>query len=198
MRFLQGSHRSARRMSSLNLRSSFQEAAVLLADSDGLIITSGAGMGVDSGLPDFSRSNTGFWKAYPALASYSFQEVANPTAFTSNPELEWGFYGHRLNLYRKTEPNAGFSILRAIAKKLTHGYFVFTSNVDGQFQKAGFGEDRIHEVHGSIHYLQCIMGCNNEILSAQDFHPEVNESECILISPLPKCRNCRNLLRPTC
>lgn len=28
--------------------------------------------------------------------------------------------------------------------------FAITSNVDGHFQKAGYSEDRIHEVHGSI------------------------------------------------
>lgn len=45
---------------------SLQHAAELLEQSDGLIIAAGAGMGVDSGLPDF-RGNEGFWKAYPAL-----------------------------------------------------------------------------------------------------------------------------------
>ena len=38
--------------------------------SDGLLITAGAGLGVDSGLPDF-RGSGGFWKAYPALAPVS-------------------------------------------------------------------------------------------------------------------------------
>jgi NAD-dependent SIR2 family protein deacetylase len=33
--------------------------------------------------------------------------------------------------------------------------FAVTSNVDGQFQKAGYGEDKVYEVHGSIHLLQC-------------------------------------------
>ncbi len=37
-----------------------------LRDADGLLITAGAGMGVDSGLPDF-RGAEGFWRAYPAL-----------------------------------------------------------------------------------------------------------------------------------
>jgi NAD-dependent SIR2 family protein deacetylase len=34
--------------------------------ADGLLITAGAGMGVDSGLPDF-RCENGFWRAYPSL-----------------------------------------------------------------------------------------------------------------------------------
>ena len=42
-------------------------------------------------------------------------------------------------------------------------HFVVTSNVDGQFQKAGFAEDAILEVHGSIHHLQCLSPCSNAI-----------------------------------
>jgi len=37
---------------------------------------------------------------------------------------------------------------------MSNGAFVFTTNVDGQFQKAGFGAGRLCEVHGSIHHLQ--------------------------------------------
>ena len=41
-------------------------AAELISQADALVVTAGAGMGVDSGLPDF-RGTEGFWKAYPAL-----------------------------------------------------------------------------------------------------------------------------------
>ena len=63
-------------------------------------------MGVDSGLPDF-RGEHGFWKAYPALgrAKISFDSIASPEAFEKNPRLAWGFYGHRLKLYRETVPH---------------------------------------------------------------------------------------------
>ncbi|MFM6905410.1 MAG: NAD-dependent deacetylase, partial [Acinetobacter tjernbergiae] len=38
----------------------------LFSKADSLIISAGAGMGVDSGLPDF-RGNQGMWRAYPEL-----------------------------------------------------------------------------------------------------------------------------------
>jgi len=41
--------------------------------------------------------------------------------------------------------------------------FVITSNVDGHFQKAGFDDERIYEIHGSINYLQCIYPCSRDI-----------------------------------
>ena len=173
-------------------------AAKLIADSDGLLITAGAGMGVDSGLPDF-RGSTGFWKAYPALekAGIEFTSIASPSAFVSSPRRAWGFYGHRLSLYRQTMPHDGFRILKAIAAHLPKGAFVITSNVDGQFQKAGFGESQVMEVHGSIHRLQCLDPCHENVWSASAIEPETDETICEWVgSKLPSCPKCRGLARP--
>ena len=132
-------------------------AAAAIASADALIVAAGAGMGVDSGLPDF-RGNEGFWKAYPALGRerIDFAAIASPDAFARDPSRAWGFYGHRLALYRRTVPHAGFATLRRWRERAPHGAFVFTSNVDGQFQKAGTPPDRVVECHGSIHHLQCL------------------------------------------
>jgi NAD-dependent SIR2 family protein deacetylase len=91
----------------------FELTAELIANADALVIAAGAGIGVDSGLPDF-RGNAGFWNAYPALAKaqINFTAIANPRTFARRPELAWGLYGHRLDLYRKTVPHAGFGILK--------------------------------------------------------------------------------------
>ena len=235
------------------------------------------GFGVDSGLPDF-RGDEGFWSAYPPMRrlGLSFVDCANPQWFDREPEFAWGFYGHRLQLYRDTEPHDGFHILLdwmrladrgrgegngAVRRRAQFDYtathpdelafkqgdiitvlsggedaedtpteedtttlsalgqylmtpaaaaaaafttaaaaataagsdlgwtkgrlesngqtgmfptnhtvgweetegthregFAFTSNVDGQLQKAGFPEDAVAECHGSIHHLQCTKG----------------------------------------
>jgi len=140
--------------------SSIERAAEKILQADGLYITAGAGMGVDSGLPDF-RSHGGFYNHYPAYEKMGveFTDMANPDWFDHGPTVAWGFYGHRLDLYRATTPHKGFSILLQWVKKMRLGGFVFTSNVDGHFQKAGFNEDQIAECHGSIHNIQCIQRC---------------------------------------
>ena len=43
------------------------QTAEWIGQARSLVIATGAGMGIDSGLPDF-RGNNGFWRAYPALA----------------------------------------------------------------------------------------------------------------------------------
>jgi NAD-dependent SIR2 family protein deacetylase len=173
------------------------KAAQLIGHAQGLLITAGAGMGVDSGLPDF-RGPEGFWQSYPALrkAGLGFRQVATPRSFWTSPRLAWGFYGHRLGLYRRTPPHAGFDILHRIADRLPAGAFVYTSNVDGQFQQAGFAETRIHECHGSIQYLQCLDDCSGQVWPARGFDPVVDEAACRLLGDLPVCPRCGLPARP--
>jgi len=174
-----------------------KKAADIIKEANYIVITAGAGMGVDSGLPDF-RGVEGFWRAYPFAKKLGvrFEELANPIWFEKKPHLAWAFYGHRLNLYRDTIPHIGFKILLDIAKS-KKDYFVITSNVDGQFQKAGFSEDKIDEVHGSIHYLQCIdYRCKSGIWSAKDTKIKVDLENFVAKEPLPHCPTCKKVARP--
>lgn len=172
-------------------------AARWITEASSVIITAGAGMGVDSGLPDF-RGPEGFWRAYPALKQdgIGFHDIATPEAFRIWPYRAWGFYGHRLALYRKTSPHAGFDILRDWAESMPDGYRVFTSNVDGHFQRVGFEVPNVHECHGSIHMLQCLDGCTEDVWSAADFVPVVDQTRCLLVNPAPHCPRCGDMARP--
>jgi len=160
-------------------------------------LIAGAGMGVDSGLPDF-RGKEGFWNAYPAFrsAGMEFYDIASPAAFESLPKQAWGFYGHRLAMYRATKPHRGFELLNRWTHETPLGSWVFTSNVDGQFQKAGFDPARIYECHGSIHHLQCLEPCCDEIWSADQVHPEIDEVDCELTNAFPICARCGGMARP--
>lgn len=177
--------------------SDLDRAAALIQQADLLLVAAGAGLGVDSGLPDF-RGNEGFWQAYPALgrARMEFTRVASPPTFHDDPALAWGFYGHRLNLYRATVPHHGFQLLRRWGQRMEHGYGVFTSNVDGQFQAAGFDPQRIYECHGSIHHLQCLAPCGADIWSADGYTPQVDNHACRLLNDAPTCPRCGGLARP--
>ncbi len=174
-----------------------RRAAAAVRDAGALLVCAGAGMGVDSGLPDF-RGDKGFWKAYPPYQrlGLGFINMANPAWFAQDPAMGWGFYGHRLQLYRDTVPHRGFEILRAWGEQMSGGCFVFTSNVDGQFQKAGFARDNIEECHGSIHHLQCARPCCDDIWSADGTTVEVEMETMCAAEPHPACPSCGALARP--
>ena len=154
-------------------------------------------MSVDSGLPDF-RGNRGFWRAYPPLEKLgiSFERMAQPYWFAERPRMAWAWYGHRAQLYRQATPHAGYRILREWLQAMPAGGFVVTSNVDGQFQAAGFEERGLYELHGSIHHLQCVEPCGDEVWPAEstDLHIDLETLEAR--GELPQCPHCGALARP--
>ena len=82
-------------------------------------------------------------------------------------------------------------VLRRWSKAMPNGGFVITSNVDGQFQSSGFGEEVIVEGHGSMAYLQCVEPCNDAIWSASEL---VFEGE--QLTELPRWRDvCEGFFR---
>ena len=176
-------------------RETITRAAESIRRAESLVITAGAGIGVDSGLPDF-RGDTGFWRAYPMYErlGITFVGAANPEHFQRDPEFGWGFYGHRSNLYRDAAPHDGFRMLLGWIRRFDLDHFVVTSNVDGQFQKAGFSESRILEVHGSIHYLQCLRPCTRSIwANRESFDVDLATMRS---RSIPRCSACGGVARP--
>ena len=174
-----------------------RRAAGAIGGADALLIGAGAGMGVDSGLPDF-RGSQGFWRAYPPYArlGLGFAALADPRWFRDDPPLAWGFYGHRLGLYRRTRPHPGFELLRDWAGRMPRGGFVFTSNVDGQFQRRRFRPqpgrrgpwvDPLDAMHGGVRV---------GIFTADPYEVGVDEETMRAIEPLPACPGCGALARP--
>lgn len=173
----------------------YRQAADAIHNATAIVITAGAGMGVDSGLPDF-RGDQGFWNAYPMYErlNLSFIQAANPEHFEQDPLFGWGFYGHRTNLYRSTIPHQGFALLRSWIERFELDHFIVTSNVDGQFQKAGFAEERILEVHGSIHHLQCTVPCSRNIWP-NTAEIDIDKST-MRAATAPECPLCQRVARP--
>jgi NAD-dependent SIR2 family protein deacetylase len=178
-------------------RTAVARAAQAIASADVLLATAGAGIGVDSGLPDF-RGDTGFWRAYPPYERLGlrFVQLASPTTFVRDPELAWGFYGHRRALYRRTTPHAGITVLRDLVAGAPTAGAVFTSNVDGQFQRAGVDEDAVAECHGSLLWDQCLGRCGQPPWAADPAEVDVDPATMRARGPLPSCPACGGLARP--
>ncbi len=179
------------------LARTIRQVADAIATADALLITAGAGMSADSGLQVF-RGNEGFWRAYPPLAAQkiSFERMAQPMWFEERPRMAWAFYGHRLQLYRDAVPHVGHSLLLRWGERTPYGGFVVTSNVDGQFAKAGFAANAIAEHHGSIHRLQCMQPCTGDTWEspATDLNIDLDTLEAR--GELPACPSCGRIARP--
>lgn len=184
-----------------------KQAADAISSATALIFSSGAGMSVDSGLPDFRGKNGAYGKdgVHPIYKEkgLDYLDMVQPTWFDKEPHFAWGFYAQLINICRKTEPHVGYEILHQLGQK--RDYFVVTSNVDGLWQKAGFEPDKIWEVHGSVHHFQQHNGLeyrkdgewhqSGNIISADSFDLEVDTETLELVGEVPK-DEMGTLLRP--
>jgi len=112
-----------------------------LRHAQDVVVSTGAGISAESGIPTFRDAQTGLW------AKYDPQELATPQAFRRNPKLVWEWYTWRRKLVSEAEPNAGHLALVEMEQKLPK-FTLITQNVDGLHKRAG--SKNVIELHGNI------------------------------------------------
>ena len=122
--------------------------------------------------------------------------MAQPSWFRDEPETAWAFYGHRQQLYRETRPHDGYRILRDWGRVMPGEYFVVTSNVDGHFEAAGFGAERLLEVHGNVHVYQCAQACRQTTWRDSERQIDIDLETMRAHGRLPTCPDCGGMARP--
>jgi len=162
-----------------------------LYSTDALIITAGAGASADSGVSTF-RGDGGLWER-KGKSGYSFVDLAQPHWFESDPDIAWGFYGKRYLEYKEAKPGIVYETLYSWAKDIPH--FVFTSNVDKLFQRAGFKEENIFEIHGSISHIQSLKAGESSISELKGIEFSIDEKD-RAVGYLPTCPDTGKIARP--
>jgi NAD-dependent deacetylase len=135
-------------MTGLHDDPTIREAARWIVRRGGAAVLTGAGVSVESGIPDF-RSDAGVWTRFDPM------EYATISAFRQDPVKVWRFLYELDALVRGARPNPAH---RALALLEDSGWIdgIATQNVDGLHQRAG--SRRVIELHGSGRRLVCL-GC---------------------------------------
>jgi NAD-dependent deacetylase len=125
-----------------------QVAEALVTRRHGVALT-GAGISVDSGIPDF-RSPGGLWERFDPM------EYATIDAFRANPERVWGMLVELEQMLETAQPNPGHLGLARLEKSgVLDG--IVTQNIDNLHHKAE--SSRVVEFHGNGSRLRCL-GCD--------------------------------------
>jgi NAD-dependent deacetylase len=143
-----------------------------LKDAKNVVVSTGAGVSAESGVPTF-RGEDGLWKKFRP------EELATFEAFQRNPQLVWEWYQYRRDIINKIKPNAGHFALAEMPAYFER-FHLITQNVDGLHHQAG--SENVIELHGNIMRNRCLQ-CG---LSSYD-------EEFVRFPPL--CR-CGGRLRP--
>ena len=138
------------------------------------IALTGAGISVESGIPDF-RSAGGLWSKYdPSI-------YANIDVFDSDPEKVWQMIFEMIELTASSRPNKGHL---ALADLEHMGYLkgIITQNIDNLHQEAG--NTSVVEYHGNASHLVCL-SCGKRF--------GVGEFDLTFRIP-PRCPSCRMVI----
>ena len=168
-------------------------AADAINKCDVLIITAGAGMSVDGGIPDLVDID----KAFPELKNLSLgvRDISNAELFLEKPRFAWGIFSKRMQDYRQASPHDGYGILLEWCSRKTE-YWIYTSNIDKHFTRAGFLEDRVVECNGSIFEFQCAIPCCDDVWGSDGIVIEYDENTLMAGDEVPRCRHCDSVARP--
>ena len=152
-----------------------QRAAKDILHSKKTIAFTGAGISVESGIPDF-RSAQGLWQKYDP------EEYAHIHAFYSNPDKVWLMLKEMFSLIMAAKPNPAHIGLAEL-ERMGLLSSVITQNVDGLHQSAG--NTNVIEFHGTHRTLSCL-NCSTKI-----------EGTSLTLEDLPpRCSRCSSLLKP--
>ena len=170
------------------------QTAAWVQEAEMVLIGAGAGASAAAGLTytgdRFTDNFSEFIKKYGTR--YMTDMYAAGFYPFSTQEEKWGYWSKH-SIINRFLPSALplYQQLYQIVKDKE--YFVLTTNVDHQFQKAGFWTERIFATQGDYGKIQCEKGCHLKTYNAKElfFRMDRARHDCKIPSDMvPKCPVC--------
>ncbi len=171
-----------------------KRASEFLKNADAIIIGAGAGSstaaGIQYGGKRFKDNFSEFIEKYGS--EYMTDMYAAGFYPFPTQEAKWGYWSKHAMMNRFNLPALPLYLqLFEIVKN--KNYFVLTTNVDHQFWKAGFTEERIFATQGDYGRIQCEKGCHQKTYDAEKRFRQMNQArrDCLIPSYMvPVCPVC--------
>lgn len=166
----------------------------LIKKADAIIIGAGAGASTAAGIEMGGKRFTEHFQEFIKKYGSQYMTDMYTAGFYPFPteEAKWGFWSKNALLNRFDLPALPlYTELYDIVKDKE--YFVLTTNVDRQFSKAGFDENRIFATQGDYGKIQCRRGCHPKTYDAEELFRRMDAArkDCMIPSELvPKCLVC--------
>lgn len=168
----------------IRLKDAFQAA-------EAVVIGAGAGLSTAAG---FTYSGERFEKYFSDfIEKYGFTDMYSGGFYPfETPEEHWAYWSRYIYRNRYTDVDNGvYKRLRELMRN--KDYFVLTTNVDHQFQKAGFDKKRLFYTQGDYGLFQCSEPCHNKTYDNEELICRMyREQENMRIPSelIPKCPEC--------
>lgn len=162
-----------------------------IASADCIIIGAGAGLSTAAG---FTYSGERFEKFFSDFETkYGFHDMYSGGFFPfETPEEMWAYWSRFIYCNRYMDVDNGtYKTLFELMKD--KDYFVITTNVDHQFQKAGFEKSRLFYTQGDYGLFQCSEPCHDKTYDNEEIIKDMIEFQEDMKIPaelIPKCPKC--------
>ena len=162
-----------------------------VTSADAIVIGAGAGLSTSAG---FKYDGERFHKYFADFHKrYGFDDMYSGGFYRyKTPEEYWAYWSRYIYLNRYTDaPNDLYSRLFDLVKD--KDYFVITTNVDHQFQKAGFDKKRLFYTQGDYGLFQCSVPCCQETFDNEEIITAMCERQHDMKIPselIPVCPHC--------
>lgn len=162
----------------------------LINKSDAIILGAGAGLSTSAGFEYGGKTFLSNFKYMHDKYGYTDMYSAGFHPF-ENSEEKWGYWSKfiYLNRYQGVKP-LYLELYELLKDK---NYFILTTNVDHQFQLAGFDKNRLFYTQGDYGLFQCSKPCHNKTYDNEEMIKRmVNEqiNHAIPSSLIPRCPIC--------
>ena len=167
------------------------KAARAIQSADKLVIGAGAGLSSAAGIEYNGKRFTENFK--PFIEKYGMKDLYTSSFYPFRTQEEkWAYWAKHisLNLFETPVKDLYLILMALISSK---DYFVITTNVEGQFRKAGVEEPRFFEVQGNYGYFQCEKACHDRLYNNERIVVQMlsETTDCRIPSSLvPKCPVC--------
>ena len=174
--------------------SQIDRAVEYIRNAESVIIGAGAGASTAAGIQYGGKRFTDNFAEFIEKYGGHYMTDMYAAGFYPYPseEAKWGYWSKHALMNRFDPPALPlYTGLFDIVKNKE--YFVLTTNVDHQFQKAGFDENRIFATQGDYGKIQCQRACHPKTYDAEDLFRKMDAArkDCLIPSELvPKCPVC--------
>jgi len=155
------------------------KASELWRKSISVVVFTGAGISVESGIPDF-RSPGGLWDRFDPEIYAHFE------TFQTEPKLFWEMTEEVEKLLESAQPNSAHLSLAQL-EQIGKVKAIVTQNIDNLHQAAG--SSIVYELHGNAKRIKCSNRSCKEPMSLQDLKEIRKRKE------IPTCKKCNGLVK---
>lgn len=168
-----------------------EKLAALLENADAIVTGAGSGLSAAAGLTYFGERFTTHFHEF--IERYGMKDMYSAGFYPfATQEEKWAYWSRHI-YYNRYDVAAGPPYLDLYTLLKDKNYFILTTNVDHQFQLAGFPEERIFATQGDYGLFQCAKACHKKLYNneAQVRAMVARQKNCLIPSELvPKCPVC--------